>query len=124
MRYAWLRIPWLVPSRFTSWTPLPWVVVSKRYESQVSARHVRHELQHLRDMQAWLILYPVVWVTLWVLAWLNGRDTHYDHAWEVRARMAGAEIKVHTPSWWRVAGVASTVLVLIWAANTICDRAS
>lgn len=66
-------------------------------------------------MRAWLVLYPLVWLALAVAV----RFDYRSHAWEVRARIAGAGAVVHVPGWWRVAGVVTTVAVLMLVANRL-----
>jgi Ni/Fe-hydrogenase subunit HybB-like protein len=116
MRYPWLRLPWLVPSRWTSWVWWPGVVVSKRHKAAVSMRHRLHEEQHVRQQRRWLVLAPLVWLALlgWTVA--HGRDWYWSHPWEVEARWAAAIEQPYTRTahrWQQAVGVVATWLVLM-----------
>lgn len=47
----WLKIPWLVPSAFKSWVPLPSIVISRHERQETSRRHQLHELAHILQIR-------------------------------------------------------------------------
>ena len=116
MRYPWIKAPWLVPSRFTSWVWPFGIVVSKQSRDDVTLRHRKHEEQHVKQHRTWLVLAVPVWLVLAARV----RFDYRSHPWEVQAREAGARgQRVYMEEWKQIVGIVATWLVLMGVVNLL-----
>jgi hypothetical protein len=83
-------VPWLVPGRYTSWVPLPWLCISRHW-ARTSGWHKWHEYGHALQIErdGW-------WATVW-RAWRERRAEHGDRTYEREANEYAAAMVVGEP---------------------------